>query len=119
MSASYLPAGPDNLVLPEGQIGESAADLLHDFVHPNHRHARFDESEATLEHEDGEAESPEEEEEHEDWDQMMTRPWYRRPSSWWCVQYHNCSPEIFTSKQAHRPYPVLDDRNVGNHRATR
>lgn len=87
-SGAYLPYNPDSLIHPEGQIGESEADLLHDLVHPNHPRTRFRDSEDTLEEDDeqlGSPNTPEDLEEEEDYEQMMQRPWYHRPSAWWYV----------------------------------
>jgi hypothetical protein len=77
-SVPYLPNGPADLALPAGVVGEEAADLLHDFIHPGH-HAH--EAEETLV--DGDSEPEEDDFDTRERAGMMARPWWRRPAPWW------------------------------------
>ncbi|KZT09660.1 MFS general substrate transporter [Laetiporus sulphureus 93-53] len=86
VSVPYLPDNPDALVNPDGQIGDEAAELLHEFVHP-HRH----DSDETLtadeeprEEADGSLENDDLLEEAVlEWRQSL--PWWKRPSPWWFI----------------------------------
>ncbi|KAI0780685.1 major facilitator superfamily domain-containing protein [Trametes elegans] len=86
-SIPLLPQGPEDLIAPGGAIGEEAAELLHEFVHPHHHQA-----EETLAGEDGPAGiAAEVEEEEEDFNHdILWRkklPWWKRPSAWWFLSY--------------------------------
>lgn len=82
-SISYLPTGPSALIEPDGQIGEEAAELLHEFIHPHH-HA---EDTLIAEVEEGEEDEDDDdgafEEAIEEWRRGL--PWWKRPSPWWSV----------------------------------
>ncbi|KAH9930705.1 major facilitator superfamily domain-containing protein [Fomitopsis serialis] len=86
VSVPYLPTGPAVLINPDGQIGEEAAELLQEFVHPHH-HAAED----TLLAEGGEPAEGDEDEDDDgafeaaihEWRQSL--PWWKRPSPWWFI----------------------------------
>lgn len=66
---------PEDVVLPEGTLGEEATELLQEFVHPHHRD--------TLVEEGGTAEDDEVESIAASVEERKTLPWYRRPSALW------------------------------------
>ncbi|KAI0664635.1 major facilitator superfamily domain-containing protein [Cubamyces menziesii] len=120
-TASSLPLLPDDLIDPGAPIGEEAAELLHEFVHPHH------DSEDTLAGE-GDAldhDAQQEEDEYEidhAWREKL--PWWKRPSPWWFLAYVPFSAiamtitaaakiELYTylACEAHRPV-VNPDRDA-------
>ena len=90
-SLAYTPV-PENLILPEGPIGEEAAELLHELVHPRHRDEegalfgdRADDDQGS---EDGDS----------DTSSVLQRaklPWYKRPSPLWYARFQmlRCSSD--------------------------
>lgn len=74
-SIAYLPYGAESALLPEAPLGEEAAELLQDLIHPhrNREHILLEESED----EDAEASDAESVE------QRKKLPWYKRPSPVW------------------------------------
>lgn len=75
-SVPYVPQA-ESLILPDGAVGEEAAELLNEFVHPNHHH-----DEGTiigLEDDDGNSD-----------DNLTDKkagklPWWKKPSPWWLL----------------------------------
>jgi len=67
----YVPQ-VENLILPDGPVGEEAAGLLNEFVHSN---------------EDTPIDAADDEDPEED---LIRRrlPWWKRPSPWWWVFIH-------------------------------
>lgn len=61
--------------MPEGNVGEEAAELLQEFVRPGHHH----EAEETLIEADAEYD--------EEQAARAKLPWWKRPSPVWCVDY--------------------------------
>lgn len=98
---AYLQQGPDKAILPESSLTEEAVELLHEFVHP-HEQGRRMTSEATLAPPDDsdapgdeETGSDDDDDGLEDWNDLKSRPWYRRPSPLWYVHFSlisRCSP---------------------------
>ncbi|EPQ58298.1 MFS general substrate transporter [Gloeophyllum trabeum ATCC 11539] len=78
VSATYLPDGPADLILPDGPVGEHTAELLHEFIHP-HRH----EGEDTLVEDDDAGDDDEEREIDAEWEARKALPWWRTPSPYW------------------------------------
>jgi len=127
-SVLYLPRNPEALINPDGQIGEDAAELLQEFVHP-HRH----EIDATLVEEDLQGEnlegSPEDEDNEDEDDQfeaenaewrqnLLSLPWWRRPSSLWSVfSLSSTKMQTICAIQVHHPHPLLRSRHVRNDRS--
>ncbi|KAI0362392.1 MFS general substrate transporter [Trametes cingulata] len=123
-SIALLPQGPDDLMVPGGSVGEEAAELLHEFVHPHHH-----ESEETLAEEGGPSgasagENEEEEPFKVDREWRKKLPWWKRPSPWWFLAYVPFSAiamtitaaakiELYTylACQVHKPV-VNPDRDV-------
>ena len=95
-SVSYLQEGVNDVLLPDAAISEEGVELLHEFVHPHRRDKRRVDTEATLVAEDvdpggqleavSEYDSDEANDGEDDWDALKKRPWYRRPSPYWCVR---------------------------------
>ncbi|KAI8989675.1 major facilitator superfamily domain-containing protein [Trametes punicea] len=84
-SIPLLPQGPDDLMIPGAPIGEEAAELLHEFVHPHHH-----ESEQTLAEDGNPPDEVDQQEEHDfaiDHEWRLKLPWWKRPSSWWFLAY--------------------------------
>ena len=81
VSVPYLPIGPTALIDPDGQIGDEAAELLHEFVHPHHQ------ADYTLVEDDEGEEGDEDDGAFEqailNWRSAL--PWWKRPSPWWSV----------------------------------
>lgn len=74
-SVPYVPQA-ESLILPDGAVGEEAAELLAEFVHPNHHQ---DEGTIGLEDDDGNSD-----------DKLANKkarklPWWKRPSPWWLL----------------------------------
>ncbi|KAI0333493.1 MFS general substrate transporter [Cubamyces sp. BRFM 1775] len=120
-SIPLLPQGPDDLMDPGAPIGEEAAELLHEFIHPHH------DSEDTLAGE-GDALDPDAQQEEDEfeidhaWREKL--PWWKRPSPWWFLAYVPFSAiamtitaaakiELYTylACEAHRPV-VNPDRDA-------
>ncbi|KAI0647308.1 major facilitator superfamily domain-containing protein [Trametes meyenii] len=86
-SIPLLPQGPEDLMVPGGEIGEETAELLHEFVHPHH------DTEETLVGEEGPiggaAEGVDPEEDNLKVDPLWRKklPWWKRPSPWWFLGY--------------------------------
>jgi hypothetical protein len=112
-SAPYLPNGPADLIFPSGVVGEEAADLLHDFVHPSHHHS----PDATLfEGEEEDNEEPEDEVDARERARMAERPWWRRPSPVWYMSLVDPRPFIpLTNYQVFVSGPTLDHRDGSHH----
>ncbi|OBZ69346.1 putative membrane protein C14C4.07 [Grifola frondosa] len=82
-SVPYLPQGPEDLIIPDAPIGEGAAELLQEFVHPHHH-----ESEDTLivDHgDDGPGDEEEGQTSDAEWRQSL--PWWKRPAPWWFLAF--------------------------------
>ena len=81
---SYLPADLDAVLYPEGPITEDNVELLHEFAHPHHRQRTTssirDVGEGPV---DLETPSDGEEDIEGEMEEILRRPWYRRPSPWW------------------------------------
>ncbi|KAH9484438.1 putative membrane protein [Psilocybe cubensis] len=73
-SQPYVPQ-PESLILPDGAIGEEAAELLGEFVHPHHI------PEETLVGSD----DPMEDGSDDELDKRSRLPWWKRPSPWWLL----------------------------------
>ncbi|KDQ61041.1 hypothetical protein JAAARDRAFT_32037 [Jaapia argillacea MUCL 33604] len=81
-SIPYLPDGPADLLLPEGQVGEEAAELLHEFIHPHHHPV-----EETLP-EDGPPpgdDGPLGSSDQAELEVRKNLPWWKRPSPYWFI----------------------------------
>lgn len=74
-SLAYLPGGGESLLLPDGPIGEEAAELLQEFVHPH----RQDRTDALVDADEGEADDSD----TASLEQIKSLPWYKRPNPWW------------------------------------
>lgn len=61
----------EELILPDGVVGEETTELLQEFVHPQHRACATDDTLVV--------EMSEEEEQAK----MKNLPWWKRPSPWW------------------------------------
>ncbi|KAF8969597.1 major facilitator superfamily domain-containing protein [Flammula alnicola] len=72
----YVPQA-ESLILPDGPVGEEAAELLNEFVHP-HRHG----TEETLV---GLEEASKGTSDDNDLDKKRKAPWWKRPSPWWLI----------------------------------
>lgn len=60
---------PESLILPDGPVGEDAAELLQEFAHPHH-HAAEDTLVGSSDDEGDDG-------------SKTTRPWWKTPSPWW------------------------------------
>ena len=83
----YLPQSTDVHINPDSPVSEQAAGLIHEFVHPHHRHHSQEdllETEEELDETDGDAPIIAKELE-----EMQSRVWWRRPSAlWYAVSIH-------------------------------
>ena len=73
-SVPYVPQA-ESLILPDGAVGEEAAELLTEFVHPSHH-----QDEGTtigLEDDDGNSDGKLADK------KAGKLPWWKRPSPWW------------------------------------
>ncbi|EMD38291.1 hypothetical protein CERSUDRAFT_64554 [Gelatoporia subvermispora B] len=102
-SAPYIPQDAEGLLLPnpDAQLGEGAAELLHEFIHP-HRH----DSEATVTEEDGADHEgglvPDGAQDHDPVTTTPRLPWYRRPSPWWILSFVPFSTIVLAATVAPR-----------------
>ncbi|KII88321.1 hypothetical protein PLICRDRAFT_41492 [Plicaturopsis crispa FD-325 SS-3] len=78
-SVAYVPQ-PESLTLPDGVVGEGAAELLQEFVHPHAQHG----AEETLIDADAGSE-PLDEEERQEIARRKKLPWWKRPSAVWLM----------------------------------
>ncbi|EKM55184.1 uncharacterized protein PHACADRAFT_255634 [Phanerochaete carnosa HHB-10118-sp] len=76
-SLAYLPGGGESLLLPDGPIGEEAAELLQEFVHPHHQ----DRTDDLVDADEGEAGDSD----TASLERIKSLPWYKRPSPWWLL----------------------------------
>ncbi|KAF4615419.1 hypothetical protein D9613_002574 [Agrocybe pediades] len=72
-SVPYVPQ-PESLIIPDGPVGEEAAELLTEFVHPHQRS-----SADTL------VDSDEDENSKDEQNKKSQLPWWKRPSPWWLI----------------------------------
>lgn len=70
----------EDLILPEGQVGEEAAEMLQDFLRPGHR-----QDETLVDLDEGDLADEEE---------RKALPWWKRPSPYWRVHLPYRQPEI-------------------------
>lgn len=77
----YLPGGPEDLIIPEGPVGEEATELLQGFVHPHH-HADY-----TLVEDEEDEEPPNEADAlaAQALEERRGMVWWKRPSPYWQV----------------------------------
>lgn len=80
-SIPHLPTDPEALIYPEGALTEDTVELLHEFVHPHHRHRTMPASANEVPNAI-ELEVPDNDE-NMNKEEMGHRPWHRRPSPWW------------------------------------
>ena len=84
-SLAYLPQGGEDLILPDGPIGEGAAELLQEFVNPHH-----DRSYTLVE--DREDEASDDASDVASVEQRKKLPWYKRPSPLWSGHHRQLDP---------------------------
>jgi hypothetical protein len=66
---------PESLILPDGPVGAEVTELLSEFVHP-HEHGQEETLVGTSDDDD-------------ELDTKTKRPWWKKPSPWWCVLQHS------------------------------